>query len=48
MTLSQALDNIKRVADEPPSEEIMCIRENEEEAIPLLMDFLGMIKQIGF
>ena len=41
MELNQALQNIKHFPDALPAEEIMCIRENKEEAIPLLMDFVA-------
>ncbi|MCL2576838.1 MAG: DUF1186 domain-containing protein [Defluviitaleaceae bacterium] len=41
MDLSQALQNIKRVADAPPIDEVRCIRENKEEAIPLLINFVS-------
>jgi len=41
MELSQAIQNIKHLSDAPPAEEIMCIRENKEAAIPLLMEFVA-------
>ena len=40
MDLNQALQNIRHISDSPPAEEIMCIRKNKAEAIPLLIDFV--------
>ena len=47
MELNQALQNIKHIHDAPPAEEIMCIRENKKEAVPLLMDFVAEVSVVA-
>jgi hypothetical protein len=40
MELSQALKGIERLTHRMPSEEISCIREHRDEAIPFLIDYV--------
>ena len=45
MELSQALENIKHVGDKFAKEEVLCIRENKEAAIPVLLDIVCNIAE---
>jgi len=43
MELSQALENIKQIGDNFAKDEVLCIRENKDTAIPVLLDIVRNI-----
>jgi len=47
MEIQTALENIKQVTHRIAEEEIICIRENREEAIPVLLEYVKAVIDLG-
>ncbi|MDR2569663.1 MAG: DUF1186 family protein, partial [Oscillospiraceae bacterium] len=47
MDVKQALNNIKIITSELAEEEILCIRQHKDEAIPVLLDYIRTVTDLG-
>jgi len=47
MDVQQALKNIKIVTSELAEEEILCIRRHKDEAIPVLLEYIKIVADLG-